>query len=121
MWEKLLNLEKTAVCPPQPARYCNNKSRFNIAVQEKIFKIKKNPCYTPYNKQEKQIQQRIKSADGQVDEAAEAALRTPPPDSKKKNMAGCANESLVASAQMLSTTKLSKGIEADDKKIQLGS
>lgn len=121
MWEKLLNLEKMAVCPPQPLRYCNNKNRFNIAVQEKIFKIKKNPAYTPYHKQEKQIQQRIKSADGVVDEAAELALRTPPPEGKKKVLATCANESLVASAQILTTSTLSKVEETDEKKTQLGS
>jgi len=49
MWEKLLNLEKTAVCPPHPPQYQNNKHRFSIAIQDKIFKIKKNPCYMPYN------------------------------------------------------------------------
>lgn len=55
MWEKLLNLEKVPVCPPCPLKYQNHKDRFNIAVQDKIFKIKKNPNYTPYTKQEKQI------------------------------------------------------------------
>ena len=84
MWEKLLNLERTSSCPPPPAGCLNNKNRFNIAVQEKIFKIKKNPSYSPYHKLEKQIQQRIKSAGAELDEGTEAALRTPALDGKKK-------------------------------------
>ena len=55
MWEKLLNLEKVAVCPQLPPRYQNNKSRYSIAVQEKVFKIKKNPCYAPWKPSEKLI------------------------------------------------------------------
>ena len=121
MWEKLLNLERTAACPPLPTSYQNNKNRYNIAVQEKIFKIKKNPCYTPYHKQEKQIQQRIKSAGSALDECAEAALRTPATEAKKKKTPGSANESLVVSAQRLATSKLNKADESDEKKIPLGS
>ena len=45
MWEKLLNLEKTQMCPTVPPRYLNNKHRFQIAIQDKVFKIKKNPNY----------------------------------------------------------------------------
>ena len=64
MWEKMLNIEKTTVCPNHPPRYWNNKNRYNIAVQEKIFKIKKNPTYMPYNIPEKPIQtQSTKMAD----------------------------------------------------------
>ena len=53
MWEKMLNIEKTPICPMCPLRFQNNKHRFNIAIQDKVFKIKKNPTYTPYKEPEK--------------------------------------------------------------------
>ena len=87
MWEKMLNLEKTPVCPPQPVRFCNNKNRFNIAVQEKIFKIKKNPCYTPYNKPEKpaQTQPGKNGEPTAADEVSGDQLqKSPSPEMKKK-------------------------------------
>lgn len=120
MWEKLLNLERTVACPPPPTGCLNNKNRFNIAVQDKIFKIKKNPSYQPYHKQqEKLIQQRIKSACSEIDDGTEALLRTPGLEGKKSKGPGSANESLVASAQRMATAKLCKadGIESEDKKI----
>ena len=45
MWEKLLNIDKTSVCPNFPHRLSNNRHRYTIAVQDRIFKIKKNPNY----------------------------------------------------------------------------
>lgn len=68
MWEKLLNLEKTPVCPSCPLRFQNNKNRFNIAIQDKIFKIKKNPNYTPYKEPEKVVSS--KNNEGAADEDA---------------------------------------------------
>lgn len=45
MWEKLINIEKCSSCPPIPPRDQNNKNQYTIAVQDRIFKIKKNPYY----------------------------------------------------------------------------
>ena len=45
MWEKLINLEKNATCPNFPHKYTNNKHKYTIAVQDRIFKVKKNPNF----------------------------------------------------------------------------
>lgn len=47
MWEKLVNLDKSVNCPPQfcDSKLSNNKHRYSIAVQDRVFKIKKNPYY----------------------------------------------------------------------------
>jgi hypothetical protein len=51
MWEKLINIEKCQHCPPTHPRDSNNKNRYTIAVQDRVFKIKKNPFYIQKKKE----------------------------------------------------------------------
>ena len=44
MWQKLASLERDNA--PNVTKFPNNKSSFIIQVQDKIFKLKKNPAYT---------------------------------------------------------------------------
>lgn len=44
MWQKLLNLEKDPVSTV--TRHPNNKSTYILQVQDKVFKMRKNPAYT---------------------------------------------------------------------------
>ena len=43
MWEKLINIEKCEKCPP--AKFANNNNEYMICVQDRVFRIKKNPFY----------------------------------------------------------------------------
>ena len=45
MWEKLLNLEKATSCPATEGKLTNNRHRYNIVVQDKVLKVKKNPAW----------------------------------------------------------------------------
>ena len=42
MFEKLLNVEKTVNQPSVQHKHTNNRHRYSISVQDRIFKIKKN-------------------------------------------------------------------------------
>jgi hypothetical protein len=42
MWEKLWNMEKSEAAPN---KYSNFRSEFNIIINDKQFKIKKNPLF----------------------------------------------------------------------------
>ena len=44
MWQRLANIEKEAI--PNPNKHPNNKSLYTIQVQDKIFRMRKNPAYT---------------------------------------------------------------------------
>ena len=43
MWQRLINLEKETIS--NVAKFPNNKSTYTIQVQDKIFKMRKNPAY----------------------------------------------------------------------------
>jgi len=45
MWEKLVNIDKQINLPKEEARFLNNRHRYSIIVQDKFFKIKRNPNY----------------------------------------------------------------------------
>lgn len=62
MWEKLLNVEKTSNCPPTMHKHTNNRHQFLITVQDKVFKIKKNPNYLK-SKAEKNLNDQKKKGD----------------------------------------------------------
>ena len=51
MWEKLINVDKCGTCPPSDHKLSNNRNRYVIAVQDKMFKIKKNPVYIKSKKE----------------------------------------------------------------------
>ena len=44
MWQRLVNLEKETIS--NVTRFPNNKSKYTLQVQDKIFKMRKNPGYT---------------------------------------------------------------------------
>ena len=44
MWQRLTNLEKETIS--NITRFPNNKSKYILQVQDKIFKMRKNPAYT---------------------------------------------------------------------------
>ena len=44
MWQRLTNLEKETIS--NVTRYPNNKSTYMLQVQDKVFKMRKNPAYT---------------------------------------------------------------------------
>ena len=44
MWHKLGNIEKDPI--PTSAKYPNKKSLYLLQVQDKVFKMRKNPAYT---------------------------------------------------------------------------
>ena len=44
MWHRLVNLEKDNVA--NVTRHPNKKSLYTIQVQDKVFKLRKNPIYT---------------------------------------------------------------------------
>jgi len=48
MWEKLLNVEKVEKCPA--TKYPNNKHETTICVENRVFRIKKNPYYKSHLK-----------------------------------------------------------------------
>lgn len=128
MWEKMLNIEKTLICPTHPPRYWNNKNRYNIAVQEKVFKIKKNATYMPYNRPEKPIQtQGLKIGEQQQmttgdETTATDHLQKSPPSELKKKTSSQNNESIVALAQQaVQNSKRSKADDPEEKNKQLGS
>lgn len=50
MWEKLWNVEKHVNGPTPEHKHTNNRHKYAIFVQDKIFKIKKNPSYIKTNK-----------------------------------------------------------------------
>jgi hypothetical protein len=52
MWEKLINVEKVEKCPNSNPNLSNNKHKYNICVQDRIFKIKKNPLYKEKKKRQ---------------------------------------------------------------------
>jgi hypothetical protein len=52
MWEKLINVEKVEKCPNSNPNISNNKHKYNICVQDRIFKIKKNPLYKEKKKRQ---------------------------------------------------------------------
>ena len=44
MWLRLANIERDTIS--NATRYPNNRSLFTIQVQDKIFKMRKNPAYS---------------------------------------------------------------------------
>ena len=44
MWHRLANIEKEPI--PNPNKHANKKSVYTIQVQDKIFRLRKNPAYT---------------------------------------------------------------------------
>jgi len=48
MWEKLLNVEKCAICPP--TKYPNSRHEYTTCVEGRVFRIKKNPYYSTHLK-----------------------------------------------------------------------
>lgn len=44
MWQRLANLEKDTIS--NATRYPNKKSKYVLQVQDKVFKMRKNPAYT---------------------------------------------------------------------------
>ena len=44
MWQRLANLEKDTIS--NVTRHPNNKSTYILQVQDKVFKMRKNPAYT---------------------------------------------------------------------------
>ena len=51
MFEKLINVEKIQNQPAVPHKHTNNRHRYSITVQDRIFKIKKNPSYIKKKKE----------------------------------------------------------------------
>ena len=91
MWEKLLNIEKQSTWPSCEHRNTNNRNRYTISVQDRMFKIKKNATY---------IRQRKPDAKRSP---AEASLTG-------------RNEQVVAQAQELVQNELKTEKAADNEK-----
>ena len=62
MWEKLINVEKVQNCPPTHPKNANNKNRYTISVQDRVFKIKKNPLYIHKKRDQDISQMNLESA-----------------------------------------------------------
>ena len=60
MWEKLMNVDKTPNYPSTVHKYTNNRHQFLITVQDKVFKIKKNPGYLKSKAEKNLIEQKKK-------------------------------------------------------------
>jgi hypothetical protein len=58
MFEKLLNVEKVANMPSVPHKHTNNRHRYNIIVQDRVFKIKKNQNYIKKKKEKELFEQK---------------------------------------------------------------
>lgn len=127
MWEKLLNIEKMPICPSCPLRFQNNKHRFNIAIQDKVFKIKKNPTYTPYKEPEKAAS--TKPTEGANEDQSPATQeqypqKNPLQEVKKiQHSSASHNESLVAQAQqqVMNSKKLKQTEQEEKSKLVVGS
>ena len=58
MFEKLLNVEKTVNQPCVQHKHTNNRHRYSISVQDRIFKIKKNQNYIKKKKEKEMFDQK---------------------------------------------------------------
>lgn len=88
MWQKLLNIEKTQNCPTIPHKITNNRHKYEIQVQDRIFKIKKNPLYIPTKKEQLILDERRRQLSGDADAI----------DNEQANNDDKSNEALVAAA-----------------------
>ena len=72
-----------------PHKFTNNRHKYEIGVQDRIFKIKKNPLYIPSKKEQALLNDRKRMLIGDMD----------PSDNDAAGADDKNNEALVAAAQ----------------------